>query len=115
MYTPSNVEALRDLTERLSKVKGEFTDVSGAVTIAEEPSASSVEVTIGAASFNSRDDGRDAHIRSAEAALAILRECVQMHGAMGFTHDCDIGLYLKRALVLAAWLGNPAAHRRRPR
>lgn len=54
-----------------------------------------------------------ARIRSGEAALAILRECVQMHGAIGFTHDCDIGLYLKRALVLSAWLGNPAAHRRR--
>jgi alkylation response protein AidB-like acyl-CoA dehydrogenase len=54
-----------------------------------------------------------ARVRCCEAALAITRECVQLHGAIGFTHDCDIGLYLKRALVLAASLGNPAAHRRR--
>jgi len=54
-----------------------------------------------------------AKVRCCEAALAITRECVQLHGAIGFTHDCDIGLYLKRALVLAASLGNSAAHRRR--
>ncbi|MBI3069325.1 MAG: acyl-CoA dehydrogenase, partial [Betaproteobacteria bacterium] len=29
------------------------------------------------------------------------------------TDEYDVGLYLKRALVLAAWLGNGAAHRRR--
>lgn len=50
----------------LSKVKGEFTDFSGTLTIAEDPAASAVEVTIAAASFNSRDEGRDTHIRSAD-------------------------------------------------
>ena len=35
-------------------------------TIADPTTASHVEVTIDAASFNSRDDGRDAHIRSAD-------------------------------------------------
>ena len=54
-----------------------------------------------------------AKVRCCEAAMAITRECIQLHGAIGFTHDCDIGLYLKRALALAASLGNPAAHRRR--
>jgi len=51
--------------------------------------------------------------RCADAALEICREAVQMHGAMGFTDECDIGLYLKRALTLSAWLGNARAHRRR--
>jgi len=50
----------------LSKVRGEFKDLAGTITIAEEPEDSSVEVTIQAASFDSRDDGRDAHIRSAD-------------------------------------------------
>lgn len=50
----------------LSKVKGEFTEFSGTVTIAEDPAASGVEVTIAAASFNSRDEGRDTHVRSAD-------------------------------------------------
>jgi 3-oxochol-4-en-24-oyl-CoA dehydrogenase len=51
--------------------------------------------------------------RCSEAALAITREAVQMHGAVGFTDEYDIGLYLKRALVLAAWLGNASQQRRR--
>ena len=36
-----------------------------------------------------------------------------MHGAIGFTDEYDLGLYLNRALVLSAWLGNASAHRRR--
>jgi len=51
--------------------------------------------------------------RCAEAGLRITREAIQIHGAIGFTDECDIGLYLRRALVLAAWLGNGAAHARR--
>lgn len=54
-----------------------------------------------------------AKARAAEAALFIAREAVQMHGAIGFTDEYDLGLYFNRVLVLAAWLGNPAAHRRR--
>lgn len=45
------------------------------------------------------------------AALAACDHAVQMFGAMGFTHDCDVGLYLRHALVLAARHGTTAAHR----
>ena len=48
----------------VSKVKGRFSDVSGTITIAEDPLASSVEVTIGTASIDTRDEQRDAHLRS---------------------------------------------------
>ena len=41
------------------------------------------------------------------------REVIQLHGAIGYTDEYDAGLYLKRALVLSAWLGNATAHRRR--
>jgi alkylation response protein AidB-like acyl-CoA dehydrogenase len=51
--------------------------------------------------------------RCAEAALFITRLAVQMHGAIGFTDECDIGMYLKRALHHASWLGNAATHRSR--
>ncbi|MCW5603168.1 MAG: acyl-CoA dehydrogenase family protein [Burkholderiales bacterium] len=51
--------------------------------------------------------------RCADAARLITREAIQLHGAIGFADECDIGLYLQRALVLAAWLGNAAEHRRR--
>lgn len=51
--------------------------------------------------------------RCSEAGLRVTREAIQIHGAIGFTDDYDAGLYLKRALVLCAWLGNAAQHRRR--
>ena len=51
--------------------------------------------------------------RCSEAALLIARESVQLHGAIGVTDECDLGLYVQRALVLSAWLGNAAAQRRR--
>ena len=51
--------------------------------------------------------------RCADAAFAITRESIRFHGAMGIVDECDIGLYLQRALTLSAWLGNGAEHRRR--
>ena len=51
--------------------------------------------------------------RCADAAAKITRETIQMHGAIGFTDEYDAGLYLKRALTLATWLGSASAHRRR--
>jgi alkylation response protein AidB-like acyl-CoA dehydrogenase len=54
-----------------------------------------------------------AKARASQAALAICNESLQMHGAIGFTDEYDLGLYLNRALALSAWLGNASAHRRR--
>jgi 3-oxochol-4-en-24-oyl-CoA dehydrogenase len=51
--------------------------------------------------------------RCSDAARLITREAIQLHGAIGFADEHDIGLYLQRALVLSAWLGNSAEHRRR--
>lgn len=51
--------------------------------------------------------------RCSEAGVRICREAIQIHGAIGFTDEYDVGLYLKRALVLAAWLGTTTQHRRR--
>jgi alkylation response protein AidB-like acyl-CoA dehydrogenase len=51
--------------------------------------------------------------RCADAALAITRAAIQFHGAIGFTEDCDVGLYVKRAMTVSAWLGNGRAHRTR--
>jgi polyisoprenoid-binding protein YceI len=50
----------------LSKVRGEFTSVEGTVVIAENVSDSSVTATINTASFNSRDEARDTHVRSSD-------------------------------------------------
>jgi polyisoprenoid-binding protein YceI len=50
----------------LTKVRGRFTGVSGTVTIAEEPTESSLEVIIDMASVSSGDQARDDHLRSAD-------------------------------------------------
>jgi alkylation response protein AidB-like acyl-CoA dehydrogenase len=54
-----------------------------------------------------------AKARCSDTANRITREAVQMHGAIGFTDEYDVGLYLKRAVVQSAWLGNASQHRRR--
>jgi len=53
-----------------------------------------------------------AKARAVTAAKRITRDAIQLHGAVGYTDEFDIGLYLNRALVLSAWLGDDAYHRR---
>src|SRR5262249_17446162 len=50
-----------------------------------------------------------AKARASRAALAITRAALQMHGAIGYTEEHDIGLYYKRAMVLAAQYGGELA------
>jgi alkylation response protein AidB-like acyl-CoA dehydrogenase len=51
--------------------------------------------------------------KASEEALAVTQACIQLHGAIGFTDEHDIGLYLKRAMLLSSLFGNAAAQRRR--
>jgi 3-oxochol-4-en-24-oyl-CoA dehydrogenase len=51
--------------------------------------------------------------KTSEDALAVTQTCIQLHGAIGFTDEHDIGLYLKRAMLLSSLFGNAAAQRRR--
>jgi polyisoprenoid-binding protein YceI len=48
----------------VTKIRGRFSEFSGAITVGETPEESSVEVTIDAASIDSRDEKRDGHLRS---------------------------------------------------
>ncbi len=54
-----------------------------------------------------------AKARASDAAVRVGREAVQLHGAMGFCDEVDIGLRLRAALYGSAWLGSPVALRRR--
>ena len=62
--------------------------------------------------FQAETDYREA-FAAIERALAIAKEAIQMHGAIGYTDEHDIGLFVRRAIKLAAWLGNGAQHRKR--
>jgi polyisoprenoid-binding protein YceI len=48
----------------LAKVRGRFNRFSGTIEIAEDPLQSRVDVTIDAASIDTRDENRDNHLRS---------------------------------------------------
>ena len=51
----------------VTKVRGSFTDVTGTASVdGANPSASSLSVTIKTDSINTRSEGRDAHLRSAD-------------------------------------------------
>jgi alkylation response protein AidB-like acyl-CoA dehydrogenase len=54
-----------------------------------------------------------AKARASEAAMLVTREAVQMHGAIGYTDEYDVGLFLRKAMVLANRYGSAALHRRR--
>ena len=54
-----------------------------------------------------------AKAKAAEAAPALIVSSIQMHGAIGFTDEHDIGLLLKRALTLASTYGPAPMQRKR--
>ena len=54
-----------------------------------------------------------AKARAATAGMLVTRQAIQMHGGVGYTDEYDIGLYLRRAMVLSNAFGSAAAHRAR--
>jgi len=54
-----------------------------------------------------------AKARASDTALLVGRESIQLHGAIGYTDEYDVGLFLRKAMVLANHYGSAHAHRRR--
>lgn len=54
-----------------------------------------------------------AKARAAESGLLVLRQCIQLHGGIGYTDEYDVGLYLRRGMVIANQYGSATLHRRR--
>ncbi len=54
-----------------------------------------------------------AKARAAAACLLVTRQAIQLHGGVGYTDEYDVGLFLRRAMVLANAYGSAAAHRAR--
>ncbi len=65
------------------------------------------------------DEGAPSHAvsrakaRASEAAMLVQQACVQLHGGIGYTDDYDVGLHMRRAMVLVPAFGGAALHRRR--
>lgn len=45
--------------------------------------------------------------------LQVARDTVEVHGGIGYTWECDVQIYLKRAMFDFAFMGNPAVQRAR--
>ena len=54
-----------------------------------------------------------AKARAADTAMLVGREAIQMHGAIGYADECDIGLFTRKAMVVANEHGSAMAHRAR--
>lgn len=54
-----------------------------------------------------------AKARAADTAMLVTRQSIQLHGAIGYTDEYDVGLYLRKAMTLASQYGSADAHRAR--
>jgi len=83
----------------VSKVRGSFTKFEGSITVADNPSESSVEATIDMSSIDTKDENRDAHLRSPDffhtdiyPTMTYRSTGVRPHGD-GFVVDGDLTLH----------------------
>ena len=51
--------------------------------------------------------------RLSDAAMDTARKAVQLHGAIGMTDECDVGLYVRKVVTLVNRHGAPRLHRAR--
>ena len=74
--------------------------------MAVRAAAAEAQVRYAAVSFGRSGEDRTqaaaAWLLATGAALANAKACIQIHGAMGFTAECDVHMFLKRAHVVAA-------------
>lgn len=54
-----------------------------------------------------------AKARGGDTAMQVCRMSIQLHGGIGFTHEADIGLFMRTAMYYMSWLGTPESLRRR--
>jgi len=58
-------------------------------------------------------DATNAKAHITDRAVQVARDAVSLHGGIGFTWECDVHFWLKRAMFDRTWLGSPSAHRAR--
>lgn len=51
--------------------------------------------------------------RTSDAAMMASREAIQLHGAIGMTDECDVGLFVRKVLTGYNLYGTATAHRKR--
>jgi len=113
-------EALRDAAVDYAKQRSQFGRVIGSYQAIKHKLADvhiAVELArplvYGAALSLQPRDVSAAKAAASEAALLAARAALQTHGAIGFTQEHDLSLWLLRVQALRSAWGTPEEHRRR--
>jgi hypothetical protein len=93
-------------------IKHKLADVHIAVELAR-PLLYAAALSLANESPDTARDVSAAKVAAAEAALLAARSALQTHGAIGFTAEYDLSLWLLRVQALRSAWGDPAEHRRR--
>ncbi|GAA1686955.1 acyl-CoA dehydrogenase [Mycolicibacterium murale] len=93
-------------------IKHKLADVHIALELAR-PLVYGAALSLAEDSPETRRDVSAAKVAASEAALLAARSALQTHGAIGFTSEHDLSLWLLRVQALRSAWGDPAAHRRR--
>lgn len=93
-------------------IKHKLADVHIAVELAR-PLVYGAALSLAVRSPDMARDVSAAKAAAADAALLAARSALQTHGAIGFTAEHDLSLWLLRVQALRPAWGDPAAHRRR--
>jgi alkylation response protein AidB-like acyl-CoA dehydrogenase len=93
-------------------IKHKLADVHIAIELAR-PLLYGAALSVADGSPDVARDVSAAKVAAAEAAVLAARSALQTHGAIGFTTEHDLSLWLLRVQALRSAWGDPAAHRRR--
>jgi len=93
-------------------VKHQLADVAIALEFAR-PLLLGAAVSVGAHQPDAARDVSAAKVACADAASLAARTALQVHGAIGYTAEHDLSLFLTKARALAPAWGSPAEHRAR--
>ncbi|WP_421849377.1 acyl-CoA dehydrogenase family protein [Novosphingobium sp.] len=96
----SAFQAVRhDLADQVALLESARSLLWYAATLLDEADASAARVA------------RIAKAHITEAAVTVIRRCVVLHGAIGFSWECDLQIWLKHAMMCWARYGTPHALR----
>ena len=93
-------------------IKHKLADVHIAIELAR-PLVYGAALSVADQSSETARDVSAAKVAAADAALLAARSALQTHGAIGFTQEHDMSLWLLRVQALRSAWGDPALHRRR--
>jgi len=93
-------------------IKHKLADVHIALELAR-PLVYGAALSLADAAPETARDVSAAKVAACDAGLLAARSALQTHGAIGFTSEHDLSLWLLRVQALRSAWGDPAAHRRR--